>query len=129
MKKVDLLMICCLSAVLRTHVVAQTDNAQIRSAFPYIEYGEDSAIRLAANYVHLHLEGVAIEFDSLGKPLSIGHYKHGKKEGEWLIADGTSRYFKEGKEFGTSIPGCGTGLFEAQVMFRELYEKLVLMGE
>lgn len=125
MKKAFLTVLCCLSGFVLIEITAQTDRIQIQSVFPYIAYSEDSIIRLAANYCHLHLEGIAIEFDSIGKPLSIGHYNHGKKEGEWLMSDGSSKYFKKGKESGSSAPGCGTGWFERQKAFDELYEELV----
>ena len=104
---------------------AQQDKQQIMANFDFVTYYPDSTIKEAYTMVDLKVEGTMIEFDSLGKPAAIGQYKARKKVGAWIYPDGTSRIFKNGKDFGEIRPGCGTGMNLAREEFRKLYASLI----
>ena len=103
---------------------AQENQAGIKRNFNYIEYYPDSTIKRALNFENYEPVGYCIEFDNMGKPLTIGEYKSWDRFGEWLNADGTTTHYTEKFEKFVTIPGCGTGMYQNVQRFRELYEQL-----
>jgi len=113
-----------LSIILQTSI-AQQDKQKIIAHFDFVTYYPDSTIKEAYTMVGLTVEGTLIEFDSLGEPVAIGLYKARKKEGDWKYPDGSTHYFKKGKDAGNSLPFCGTGIMLAQQEFKKRYCSLI----
>lgn len=119
---IQLLFVLCLTS---QPYFAQQDKQQIIAHFDFVTYYPDSTIKEAYTMVDLKVEGTMIEFDSLGEPAAIGQYKARKKVGAWICPDGSTHYYKEGKDVVTTYPGCGTGMFLAYEEFWRLYASLI----
>jgi hypothetical protein len=122
---------------------SQKDREKILTSFDYIAYYPDSTIQEARKFSGINLEGTTVEFDKLGKPVAIGHYKKGLKTGRWIYSDGTSDFFEEKKDLmnsnvlfqpyytpekrhtGSIVPGCGTGKYQAMQEFYQTYDTLI----
>lgn len=104
---------------------AQWGKAQVVSRFKSVDYNPDSTIR-SVKYHSLRFKyrNYGIDYDTLGRPLMIGKYRHGLKEGGWLCADGSGWDYHKGRSHTGWIPGCGTGRRQARGYFAALYEDL-----
>lgn len=104
---------------------AQWGKAQVASRFKIVGYKPDSTIRSVRYHALRHrYRSYGIDYDTLGKPLMIGRYRHGLKEGKWLCADGSNWEYRKGTCDLGFIPGCGTGKVKAREYFAMLYEDL-----
>lgn len=104
---------------------AQAQKNAILANFDSIAYYPDSTIESAYKVRKGKAHGYAIEFDSLGRPVAIGKYVKGEKDGGWLLRNGWMDFYENGTYDGFAIPGCGTGLRIAKEEFENLYRKLI----
>lgn len=103
---------------------AQENKENILRNFNHIEYYPDSTIRFAMNIDGFEPVGFCIDFDSFGKPISIGVYRSWKRVGLWLHSDGSQTSYLNDFEIVRGFPGCGTGKLHNIKQFNELYEAL-----
>lgn len=105
---------------------AQWGKAQVASRFKNVVYSPDSTIRAVKYHAKRYrYRRYGIDYDTLGRPLMIGKYKHGLKQGGWLCRDGSAWEYNKGEAHTGWIPGCGTGLARSREGFVVLYDDLI----
>nr|WP_294858603.1 hypothetical protein [uncultured Fluviicola sp.] len=131
----------CFSFMLNTSF-SQKDKEQILAHFDYVDYYPDSAIRSAHKFTGISLERFTVKFNEAGMPVAMGNYKKSKRIGIWIYSDGSSDNFIEEKPndlfydfsrnqlnptekyHGDMMPGCGTGMYQARMKFKQKYQNL-----